>query len=107
MGFVYSVWECRGRRLHFFGCCHMTIREASQRYQRPEYSAGIQEPGTVRSVKNVMVYRQYHDTNPERPSIIMTLRNIGFTAEEEEVNMRLLLEGESSGARRLRSCGQS
>ena len=43
-----------------------------------------------------------NDTDLERLSTIMTLHDIGFTTEEVEVYMRLLLEGEPSGAQRLR-----
>ena len=81
----------------------MTIQEASERYQIPmkilrEYESW----GLCGAVKDVMGAWQYDDTDLERLSTIMTLHDIGFTTEEVETYMRLLLEGEPSGARRLR-----
>ena len=80
----------------------MTIQEASERYQIPMHILREYESwGLCRAVKKVMGQWQYDDTDLERLSIIMTLHDIGFTTDEVEVYMRLLLEGEPSGARRL------
>ena len=57
--------------------------------------------GLCGAVKKVMGQRQYDDTDLERLSTIMTLHDIGFTTDEVEVYMRLLLEGEPSCAQRL------
>ena len=45
---------------------------------------------------------QYDDEDLERLSTIMTLHDIGFTAEEVENYMRLLLEQPDSDRQRLR-----
>lgn len=81
----------------------MTIQEASERYQIPMHVLQEYESwGLCGAVKKVMGDWQYDDTDLERLSTIMTLHDIGFTTEEVEVYMRLLLEGEPSGAQRLR-----
>ena len=81
----------------------MTIQEASERYQIPMHVLREYESwGLCGAVKKVMGDWQYDDTDLERLSTIMTLHDIGFTTEEVEVYMRLLLEGEPSGAQRLR-----
>ena len=81
----------------------MTIQEASVRYQIPmkilrEYESW----GLCGAVKDVMGAWQYDDTDLERLSTIMTLHDIGFTSEEVETYMRLLLERENSDQARLR-----
>ena len=45
---------------------------------------------------------QYDDEDLERLSTIMTLHDIGFTTEEVETYMRLLLEQPESSQKRLR-----
>ena len=81
----------------------MTIHEASERYNIPlEILREYESWGLCGAVKKVMGNWQYDDTDLERLSTIMTLHDIGFTTAEVEVYMRLLLEGEPSGAQRLR-----
>ena len=80
----------------------MTIEEASRQYHIPmkilrEYESW----GLCGAVKKVMGAWQYDDTDIERLSTILTLHDIGFTVEEVETYMRLLLEGEHTAARRL------
>ena len=80
----------------------MTINEASERYQIPlkilrEYESW----GLCGAVKKVMGTWQYDDTDLQRLSIIMSLHDMGFTAQEVETYMRLLLEQEDSGEERL------
>ena len=80
----------------------MTMDEASRQYCIPirilrEYEGW----GLCGAVKKVMGAWQYDDTDVERLSTIMTLHDIGFTVEEVETYMRLLLEGEHTAARRL------
>ena len=80
----------------------MTIQEASERYQIPmpilrEYERW----GLCGAVKKVMGQWQYDDTDLERLSIIMTLHDIGFTMEEVEAYMRLLLEQSHTESQRL------
>ena len=53
-------------------------------------------------MKKVMGAWQYDDEDLERLSTIMTLHDIGFTAEEVENYMRLLLEQPDSDRQRLR-----
>lgn len=80
----------------------MTIQEASEHYQIPMHILREYERwGLCGAVRKVMGDWQYDDTDLERLSTIMTLHDIGFTTEEVEVYMRLLLEGQSSGAQRL------
>ena len=81
----------------------MTKQEASERYQIPMHILREYESwGLCGAVKKVMGDWQYDDTDLERLSTIMTLHDIGFTTEEVEVYMRLLLEGELSVGQRLR-----
>ena len=81
----------------------MTIQEASERYQIPMHILREYESwGLCGAVKSVMGVWQYDDTDLERLSTIMTLHDIGFTTEEAETYMRLLLETEHSEGQRLR-----
>ncbi len=80
----------------------MTIDEASERYNIPirilrEYESW----GLCGEVKKVMGSWQYDDGDIERLSTIMTLHDIGFTNEEIEQYMRLLVEGQSTEAQRM------
>lgn len=81
----------------------MTIYEASERYNIPlkilrEYESW----GLCGTVKQVMGAWQYDERDLERLSMIMTLHDVGFSNEEVEAYMRLLLEGEDAGAKRMR-----
>ena len=81
----------------------MTIHEASKQYCIPikilqEYESW----GLCGAVKKVMGAWQYDDTDIERLSTIMTLHDIGFTSQEVETYMRLLLEQEGTDRARLR-----
>lgn len=81
----------------------MTQQEASEHYNIPvsilqEYESW----GLCGAVKKVMGVWQYDDEDLERLSTIMTLHDIGFTTEEVETYMRLLLEQPDSDKRRLR-----
>lgn len=80
----------------------MTINEASEHYNIPieilkEYEAW----GLCDTVKKVMGVWQYDDQDLERLSMIMTLHDIGFSKEEVETYIRLLLEGESTAKERM------
>ena len=80
----------------------MTIQEASEHYQIPMHILREYESwGLCGAVKKVMGAWQYDDTDLERLSTIMTLHDIGFTTEEVETYMRLLLEKRNSCAQRL------
>ena len=81
----------------------MTQQEASEHYNIPvsvlqEYESW----GLCGVVKKVMGVWQYDDEDLERLSTIMTLHDIGFTPEEVETYMRLLLEQPDSETKRLR-----
>ena len=81
----------------------MTMDEASRQYCIPirilrEYEGW----GLCGAVKKVMGAWQYDDTDVERLSTIMTLHDIGFTSQEVETYMRLLLEQEGTDRARLR-----
>ena len=80
----------------------MTMQEASKRYHIPMHILQeYQRWGLCGAVKNVMSDWQYDDADLERLSIIITLHDIGFTAEEVETYLRLLLEGDHTAAQRL------
>ena len=81
----------------------MTMEEASERYQIPvsiltEYESW----GLCGAVKKVMGAWQYDDEDLQRLSLILTLHDIGFTSEEVETYMRLLLEAPEDSRERLR-----
>ncbi len=81
----------------------MTKDGANQRYRIPPHILDEYESwGLCGAVKKVMGVWQYYDEDLERLSTIMTLHDIGFTAEEVETYMRLLLEQPDSDKKRLR-----
>ncbi len=80
----------------------MTIQEASERYHIPMHILRQYEQwGLCGAVKQVMGDWQYDDADLDRLSTILTLHDIGFTAEETERYMRLLLAGEDTAKQRL------
>ena len=80
----------------------MTIQEASERYHIPMHILREYESWSLcGAMKKAMGDWQYDDVDLERLSTIMTLHDIGFSVEEVEAYMRLLLEGESTAAQRL------
>ncbi|MFR4594639.1 MAG: MerR family transcriptional regulator [Oscillospiraceae bacterium] len=85
------------------GVDRMTQQEASEHYNIPvsilqEYESW----GLCGAVKKVMGVWQYDDEDLEWLSTILTLHDIGFTTEEAETYMRLLLEQPDSTKKRLR-----
>lgn len=81
----------------------MTKDGANQRYRIPPHILDEYESwGLCGALKKVMGAWQYDDEDLERLSTIMTLHDIGFTAEEVENYMRLLLEQPDSDRQRLR-----
>lgn len=81
----------------------MTIDEASERYNIPikilkEYESW----GLCTEVKKVMGSWNYDDSDLERLSTIMTLHDIGFTNEEIEKYMHLLMQGKDGEKERIR-----
>lgn len=80
----------------------MTIQDASERYHIPMHILREYESwGLCGAVEKVMGDWQYDDGDLERLSTIMTLHDIGFTVEEVEAYMRLLLEGDHTAVQRL------
>ena len=80
----------------------MTIDEASERYSIPlDILREYESWGLCGAVKKVMGAWQYDDTDLERLSTVMTLHDLGFSPQEVETYMRLMLEG-GSDAERLR-----
>ena len=85
----------------------MDIYEASRNYNIPmEILRAYERWGLCSSVKKVMGAWQYDDQDLERLSVIMTLHDIGFTAEEVETYMRLSLEGYAADSQRLKMLNQ-
>ena len=85
----------------------MTIYEASEKYQIPiEILHEYERWGLCGSVKKVMGDWHYDDRDLEHLSLIMTLHDIGFTGEEVETYMRLLLEETDTAAKRLELLNQ-
>ena len=81
----------------------MTQQEASEHYNIPvSILQDYESWGLCGVVKKVMGTWQYDDEDLEQLSTIMTLHDIGFTAEEVETYMRLLLEQPDSDRQRLR-----
>lgn len=81
----------------------MTIYEASERYNIPIEILKLYESWNLCSVvKDVMDEWQYDDTDLERLSLIMALHDIGFSNQEIESYMRLLLEDNQSDISRLK-----
>ena len=81
----------------------MTQQEASEHYNIPvSILQEYERWGLCGAVKKVMGVWQYDDEDLERLSTIMTLHDIGFTTEEVETYMRLLLEQPESSQKRLR-----
>ena len=80
----------------------MTMEEAAARYGvSAEILQEYRRWGLCGAVKQAMEDWQYDDTDLERLSTIMTLHDIGFTPEEVEAYMRLLLEEPGSRRERL------
>lgn len=81
----------------------MTIQEASKRYNIPlDVLREYESWGLCGAVKKVMGAWQYDEEDIQRLSTIMTLHDIGFTNDEVERYMRLLLEEKDTGRERLR-----
>lgn len=81
----------------------MTKEEASKRYQIPVKILDAYESwGLCGTVKRGMCAWQYDDQDLERLSTIMALHDMGFTADEVESYMRLLLSDTDTARERMR-----
>ena len=81
----------------------MTRQEISRRYQIPlDVLLEYEEWALCGADKQMADAWQYDDSDLERLSMVMTLLEIGFRVREAEVYLHLALEGERSGAQRLR-----
>ena len=81
----------------------MTKEEASKRYQIPMKILDAYERWGLRgTIKRVLGAWQYDDQDLERLSTIMALHDMGFTADEVESYMRLLLSDTDTARERMR-----
>lgn len=81
----------------------MTIDEASQKYNIPiKILKEYENWGLCQEVKKVMGSWHYDDRDIERLSMIMTLHDIGFTNEEIEKYMLLMMQGKISEKERIK-----
>lgn len=75
----------------------MTKEEACSRYKiPPELLDEYERWGLCGTVKKVMGAWQYDDSDLKNLSLIMTLHEIGFTSDEAETYMTLLLKQDKS-----------
>lgn len=80
----------------------MTMDEVSRKYHIPiKILKEYEEWGGCEAVKKVMGEWQYDDQDLERLSLIMTLHDIGFSKEEVEEYMTLVLKETDTGNERL------
>ena len=80
----------------------MTSQEACERYHIPmELLKKYQGWGLCACVKKQLQAQQYDDTDLERLSLILTLRDVGFETQEIETYMKLLIQGENTQDRRM------
>ena len=81
----------------------MTKSEVCERYRIPPGILSEYESwGLCGAVRQVMGDWQYDDQDLERLGMIMTLHDIGFSPEEVESYMRLMLAGESTENERMK-----
>ena len=81
----------------------MTKSEACECYRIPlEILSEYESWGLCGAVRQIMGDWQYDDQDLERLGMIMTLHDIGFSPEEVESYMRLMLAGESTENERMK-----
>lgn len=84
----------------------MTIQEASEKYNIPIKILREYESWELcDEVKKIMGSWHYDDSDMERLSTIMTLHDVGFTNDEIEKYMKLLLQGKEAEKERLKMLG--
>ena len=75
----------------------MTIDDASKKYCIPiKILKEYENMGLCGSVKRVMGAWQYDDQDIERLSMIMTLHDTGFSKDDIDENMQLLISGKNN-----------
>lgn len=80
----------------------MTIDEASERYNiTVAILREYEQWGLCKTVKKVMGDWRYDERDLERLSMIMTLHDIGFSNDEIESYMRLMLDGDGTEQDRM------
>lgn len=85
----------------------MTVIEVSEKYHIPtEILEEYRSWGLCGAVKTMMEDWKYTDEDLERLSLIMTLHDIGFTTDEVERYVKLLLLGDSTENARLTMLNQ-
>ena len=85
----------------------MTIEEVRRRYRIPaEILKEYESWDSGKTAGQETEERQYDDSDLEKLSLIMTLHDIGFAADEIEAYMKLTAEGGSGGGERLRMLDQ-
>lgn len=95
---AFNIRTCKVREVR-----DMTIEETHSRYNIPvEILKEYESWGLCGAVKTVMGAWQYDEEDIERLSLIMTLHDVGFSKEEVESYMRLLLEGENTEEKRMK-----
>lgn len=81
----------------------MTMAQVSEKYQIPmEILREYESWNLGGEAKKILGARQYDDSDIKRLSIVLTLREAGFTGREAERYMKLLARGEATEAERLK-----
>lgn len=81
----------------------MTVEEVIKQYKIPKKILDeYQSFGLCDAVREVMGDWKYNDEDLERLSMIMSLHDIGFSTEEVETYMKLLVAGVDTESERMR-----
>lgn len=81
----------------------MTVEEVIKQYKIPRKILDeYQSFGLCDAVREVMGDWKYNDEDLERLSMIMSLHDIGFSTEEVETYMKLLVAGVNTESERMR-----
>ena len=81
----------------------MTKKETAEKYHIPiEMLDEYESWNLCGALREVMDVWEYDDRDLERLSLIMTLHDIGFTSEDVQVYMKLVLAGSAADSERMR-----
>lgn len=81
----------------------MTKKETAEKYHIPiEILDEYESWNLCGALREVMDIWEYDDRDLERLSLIMTLHDIGFTSEDVQVYMKLVLAGSTADSERMR-----